>query len=198
MANSSAFRTSHTLLEQLHRGVDEGAWNRLVDLYHPLLKSWVLRHGIQPTDADDLIQEVLVVLLREIPSFKHNENPGAFRTWLRRILVNRIRNHWRKQNRHRATGGSNLAAWLGELEDPQSRLTQIWDREHNSHVVRHLLETIETRFDPNTRLIFRRMVIEGAKGREVALELNLPISTVFDAKSRVMRELRRLGKGLID
>ena len=36
-----------------------------------------------------------MVLLRELPSFRHRQQRGAFRSWLTRIVVNRLRNFWR-------------------------------------------------------------------------------------------------------
>ena len=44
------------------------------------------RH-IRPSDVDDLVQEVLAVVLRELPQFEHNGRTGAFRRWLRTILL---------------------------------------------------------------------------------------------------------------
>jgi DNA-directed RNA polymerase specialized sigma24 family protein len=65
-------------------------------------------------------------------------------------------------------------------------------------LIARLLKLIEPQFSESTRTAFRRLAMDGAKGREVAAELNLSLSAVFDAKSRVTRELRRLGKGMID
>lgn len=84
--------TSLTLLEQLGEQSDEHSWSRLYELYSPLLRAWLGRYEVQTADADDLIQEVLMVVSRELPDFRHNGRTGAFRNWLRRILVNRLRN----------------------------------------------------------------------------------------------------------
>lgn len=190
--------TSLTLLEQLREQSDENGWGRLLELYRPLLQSWLGRYEVQATDADDLIQDVLMVVLRELPNFQHNQQTGAFRNWLRRILVNRLRNFWRQRGRDVVGAGSEIARKLNEFEDPHSQLTQVWDREHNQFLIARLFKLIEPQFSETTRTAFRRLALDGAKGREVAAELNLSLSAVFDAKSRVTRELRRLGKGMID
>jgi RNA polymerase sigma-70 factor (ECF subfamily) len=197
MSNAERNDTSLTLLEQLNRAGDEASWDRLVDLYSPLLRSWLLRYDVQPADADDLIQDVLLTVTKELSGFAHNQQTGAFRNWLRRIVVNRLRNFWRKRGRD-VVGGSDLAHRLSELEEPQGELSQIWDREHNLHLVRQLFELIEPKFSDTTRTAFRRLTLDGATGDEVAQELGITLSAVFNAKSRVLRELRRLGKGLID
>src|SRR2546430_9892229 len=87
--------TSVSLLQQLREQPNGDAWRRLVELYTPLLRQWLSRNGMQSSDIDDLTQEVLAVVVRELPQFQHNQRVGAFRRWLRTILVNRLRNYWR-------------------------------------------------------------------------------------------------------
>jgi DNA-directed RNA polymerase specialized sigma24 family protein len=48
-------------------------------------------------DVDDLVQEVLGVVVRELPRFDHAGRPGSFRAWLRAVTVNRLRTSWRSQ-----------------------------------------------------------------------------------------------------
>src|SRR5215831_187155 len=55
--------TSVSLLQRLRHQPDPGSWQRLVDLYTPLLRDWLRRAALQPQDADDLIQDVFGVLV---------------------------------------------------------------------------------------------------------------------------------------
>ena len=91
--------TSLSLLDRLRASPDDADWSRLVEVYAPLLRGWLTRADVQPNDADDLVQEVLLVVHRELPAFQHNQRPGAFRCWLRRIVVHRLRNFWRSRGR---------------------------------------------------------------------------------------------------
>ena len=178
---------------------DDADWSRLVEVYSPLLRAWLLRYDVQAADADDLVQEVLLVVHRELPSFQHNRQPGAFRSWLRRIVVYRLRNFWRSRGRLVAVGSdSELEERLRQLEDDSSVLSQHWDPEHNLAVVRKLLEMLESRFTESTRLVFRRLVLDEADADTVAAETGQSLNAIFTAKSRVLRELRRLGAGMVD
>src|SRR5436190_4898238 len=127
--------TSLSLLDHLCQAPSAESWDRLVAAYSPLLHSWIGRYDVQTADADDLVQDVLLVVMRELPSFRHSQQPGAFRTWLRRIVVNRLRNFWRSRGRaaERGSGGDDLSGRLDELEDPRSQGSQLWDREHDRH-----------------------------------------------------------------
>lgn len=191
--------TSLSLLDRLRKSSDEADWSRLVEAYSPLLRAWLVRYDVQTADADDLVQDVLVVVHRELPSFQHNHRPGAFRSWLRQIVVYRLRNFWRSRGRLIAVGSdTDLEEQLRQLEDDSSVLSQSWDREHNLAVARKLLEMIESRFTDSTRLVFRRLVLDGADADTVSAETGQSLNAIFTAKSRVLRELRRLGAGLVD
>jgi RNA polymerase sigma-70 factor (ECF subfamily) len=191
--------TSASLLERLSDRPDGAAWRRLVDLYTPLLRGWLGRHGLQACDVEDLVQDVLAVVVRELPHFRHNRRTGAFRRWLRTILVHRLRDFWRaRQLRPQPAGGDRWQHLLEHLSDPDDPLSRLWDEEHDRHVVRLLLERIEGDVTPSTWQAFRRVVVEGRDEETVAAELGLSVNAVFIAKSRVLSRLRREGDGLLD
>ena len=191
--------TSATLLERLNDRSDSVAWRRLVDLYSPLINAWLRRHGVPAEDAEDLTQEVLEIVVREVSRFRHNGRVGAFRTWLRTITINCLRQSLRSRRfRVQATGSPDITMMLDQLEDPASNLSQRWDREHDQHVLERLLELIEPDFRPATWKAFRRQIIDGASAETVAAELGLTVNAVLIAKSRVLSHLRRNAAGLVD
>jgi RNA polymerase sigma factor (sigma-70 family) len=190
--------TPVSLLERLRLRPDAADWQRLVDLYRPLLESWLRRQGVQPADADDLVQDVLTVLPRELPRFQRVRQ-GAFRSWLRGILANRLRGFWRdRRHRPQAAGDSDFAHLLEQMEDPASDLSRRWDEEHDAHVIQQLLSSIEHEFTPATWQAFRRQVLDEARAAVVAAELGISVNAVLIARSRVLRRLRREARDLID
>ncbi len=191
--------TSATLLERLNDRSDSVAWRRLVDLYSPLIKAWLRQHGVSASDAEDLTQDVLGVVVHEVARFRHNGRVGAFRTWLRAVTTNCLRRSWRSRRRRvEAASPPDLVALLDQLEDPASDLSRRWDREHDQHVLARLLELIEPDFEATTWQAFRRQVIDGVQARAVAAELCMTVNAVLIAKSRVLNTLRRNAHGLID
>ncbi|HEV3118237.1 MAG TPA: sigma-70 family RNA polymerase sigma factor [Gemmataceae bacterium] len=191
--------TSISLLERLRLQPDEGSWKRLVDLYVPLIRGWLRRYDVSPEDAEDLAQDVMALVVREIPDFQHNQQPGAFRKWLRTITVNRLRMLWRaRQGKAAASGNSDVLQMLDQLEDPNSGLSRVWDEQHNQHVARRLMEMIQPQFAPATWKAFRRVVLDGQKPAVVAAEFGISVNAVLLAKSRVLRRLRQEMRGLTD
>ena len=190
--------TRQTLLLRARAGESE-AWQRLVALYQPLIHKWVLRSGVHAQDADDLTQEVLAVLVKELSRFTHAGRAGSFRNWLRTITVNRARKFWQSGRcRTQAVGGSGVLEVLAQLEDANSELSTQWNADHDLHVYCRLLDFLDQEFEPATVRIFRRLVLDGASAAEVAAELNMSVAAVYASKSRVLKRLREEAKGLLD
>jgi RNA polymerase sigma-70 factor (ECF subfamily) len=192
-------QTPVSLLERLRLKPDEaGVWDRLFQLYRPLLERWMHRFALQAADRDDLVQDIFLVLLRELPRFQHSGHPAAFRKWLRLITVHRCQDRLRAGKVRAAGGGEQLAKALEELATPDSELARRWDEEHNRHIVRRMLELIAVEFEPVTQQAFRRLVLEDGDARTVASELGLSVNAVYIAKSRVLQRLRQEIRGLVD
>ena len=191
--------TSASLLDRLRRQPDEASWKRLVELYTPLLRGWLRRNLVAHEDVQDLVQDVLEILVRELPRFRYDRQRGSFRGWLRTLTVNRLRMFWRaRKGRALATGDSALARKLDDLEDPHSALSQLWDREHDRHVAHRLLELIEPEFEATTWQAFRRLTLDSAAPTTVAAELGISLNAVYLAKYRVLHRLRQEIAGLTD
>lgn len=189
--------TSVSLLDRLRDPGDAHSWRRLVELYTPLLHRWLRRAGLQETDVSDLVQEVLTVLVRELPQFRYDPERGAFRAWLRTITTNRLRAFLRSRRTGPRAAGE-FDSLLDQLQDPHSELSRQWDREHDEHVVGRLLDLIQPDFEESTWAAFRRVALDGVKPARAAAELELTVNAVFIAKSRVMRRLRQEMAGLSD
>ncbi|MEM8667075.1 MAG: sigma-70 family RNA polymerase sigma factor [Planctomycetota bacterium] len=191
--------TSVSLLNQLRHSPESESWTRLVDLYAPLLRTWLRKYDVQGSDAEDLVQEVLFAVSKDLATFEHQGQPGAFRAWLKGILINRLRNFWRARDRRRETpGDSKINQLLAEMENPSSELSRLWNDEHDRYVLRQLLQLAEPHFTPSTWSAFYRVALKGERPREVASEMQISLNAVVTAKSRVLRRLRWEAEGLVD
>lgn len=186
-------QTPESLLDRLRRRPTPHDWRRLHDLYRPLIGGWLARVPGLGDEAQDLCQDVLVVVFRELAGFERRGS-GAFRAWLRAITVNRVRSFLR--SRRPLTG--EAAAFLDRLEDPHSDLSRQWDADHDRHVLDCLLGAAEPDFAPQTWEAFRRFALEARPAAAVAAELGTTENAVLLAKSRVLRRLREEAGGLID
>jgi len=190
--------TSASLLERLRTSPDEATWRRLDDLYRPLIHRWLLRDPSLRDEAEDIVQEVMGVLVRELPGF-HRQRKGSFRRWLRTITAHRLSAYYRsRKNRPVALGSPLEQSPLMQLSDPDSELSHQWDQEHDRYVLFRLMELITPLFEPTTLAAFRRVAVEGASPAQATEELGLSLNAVLLAKSHVLSRLRQEAQGLID
>jgi RNA polymerase sigma-70 factor (ECF subfamily) len=194
-------QTPASLLDCLREHPDDNeAWQRFDDIYRPLLRAWLGRYSLQPYDLEDIVQEVLTTVLSELrPApgsravFRYDPARGRFRSWLRQILANRLREFWDARKRAPVFAEDVL----NQLEDPNSELSRRWDREHDQHVIRRLLAQLEPDFRPATWQAAQRQ-FAGEDPKTVAAALGLSLDAVYLAKSHVLKRLRAAGRGLFD
>ena len=141
--------TSVSLLDRLKVArPDASDWNRLQGIYLPLIRRWTARVPGLGDEADDLAQDVFLVVVRELPRFERRRE-GSFRAWLRKVTVNQTRSHWRRRRRMPAVGLDPAVGFLDRLEAPDGDLAREWDRDHDRHVFERLLAIVQPDFQPD-------------------------------------------------
>src|SRR5688572_8669122 len=80
--------TRASLIVRLPDQADARAWDEFADVYAPLVYRLARRHGLQPADADDLVQEVFSSVARSVEAWLARDSRGPFRAWLLRIAKN--------------------------------------------------------------------------------------------------------------
>jgi RNA polymerase sigma-70 factor (ECF subfamily) len=190
--------TSTSLLDRLRDSPDDEAWRRLDTLYRPLILRWLLRDPSLKNDADDIAQEIMDVVCREVVGFTRRQT-GSFRKWIRTITSYRVHNYYRQRKaRVKTLHAGPEEEWLTQLADDRSELARRWDQEHNEHIVQQLLAMVAREFSDVEVGAFRRQVFDLAKPGDVARELQVSLNVVYLAKSRILARLREIGKGLLD
>jgi len=190
--------TRITLLNRLRDTTGGSAWAEFAQVYDALILNWLQQQQVQDADAEDVRQEVMATVFKEIEGFEHNGRPGAFRNWLRKITSNRLHRVWQKRDRRGVKDAANLSQLGEELADDTSRLTLIWEKQHNRYVIRHLLGELSKRFSNNSIAAFRRITLEEESAKLVAEDLEMTLGAVRVAQHRVLKALKEIGAGLID
>ena len=96
--------TSKTLLGRISREGCDDSWRLFVAVYRPFILKCIVARNIADSDAEDLCQDTLTQVFKGIGGFRHNGRPGAFRTWLRKIVTQQVWSHVQKiEQQARAT-----------------------------------------------------------------------------------------------
>lgn len=184
------FSTSTSLLRRLQANQAE-AWQRLVDLYGPLIWHWCRQADLQPEDRADVFQQVFQSVFRKIGDFRRDSHQGTFRGWLLVMTQNRIRDHFRRQARQApAAGGTDAHRRFLALEDPDDDSQATSSFHPVSHLLHRTLEAIRPEFEPQTWQAFWQTSVEGQNSTEAAQALGMTPGAVRKAKARVLARLR--------
>jgi len=190
--------TSVSLLERIASHSQDKDWDRLLSIYRPFIDSQVRRYPQLIDQADDISQEIAMVLVRELPQFQRQRD-GSFRVWLRQVAVNQIRNASRKQKGQPIPLGNSptLDEQLDDLSNPASIASKRWDDEHDREVLRRVIEIVREEVNPTHWIAFQAHVLDGKSADLVSREMGITINLVHLAKSRITKRMQSEVKGLI-
>ncbi|MFK7767464.1 MAG: RNA polymerase sigma factor [Mariniblastus sp.] len=191
--------TRLSLIDEVKRGESPEAWEQFSEIYDSLIAHWLRREGIQAADVADVSQEVLTAVFTQVQKFEHNGNVGAFRCWLRRITANRLRRVWSKKSRQQQHGSEvNLADLADQISDDRSRMSRVWDEEHNTFLINKLLDSIRQKFNAKHLAAFRRVSLEGEDAQAVADEFSMSLGAVRVAQHRILKTLKQIAGSMLE
>ena len=193
MSPGSADSVSSSLLVRA-RANDRTAWERLADLFTPVVYTWVRRGGVPEADAEDVVQDVFLEVSRGLNGF-HRDQPGdTFGGWLR-VLTRRRTCDYHRRGHLAGAGGSTARVLLEQVPDTLVDTDPTDDP--TAEVVRRGLDLIRDEFEPRTWQAFQAVAVAERPAADVAAELGLSVGAVYMAKSRVLKRLRAELDGLV-
>ena len=172
----------HDLIASAQAG-NESAFAALFEKYKRVVYSLSLRILRVPADAEDVTQDVFLLLFRKISMFR---GESAFSTWLYRLTTNAALSRLRRgdmknrscETEDRGTGGASET----RTGAPDPRLRHCVDR--------LTLEQAISGLPSNYRSVFALYVVHGYKHREIAKMLNCSISNSKSQLHKARQALR--------
>jgi RNA polymerase sigma factor (sigma-70 family) len=189
MASSPTTRQS--LIVRLHDRRDLQAWEEFVALYSPLIRSVARAKGLQDADACEVVQDVMIAIVKAIPNYECSSQIGSFRRWLTTIARNKTLNRLTRvpvdvAKRSADVEMGDLSCSIVQSESNQHILDSDWKKQIFVLAAQH----VRARIQPATWSAFWMTAIEDRSGEDVAKELGLSIGAVYVARSRVLAKIR--------
>lgn len=193
--------TRRSLLTRLKKWDDQASWQVFFDTYWKLIYGVALRAGLSESEAQDVVQDTVVSVARQMPRFKYDPALGSFKTWLLLIVRRRITDHLRKHYRQVKTveaepGNTSRTGLLERIADPKVDLESVWNEEWKQRLFEAALRRIKSRVEPKHFQIFDCYVLKEWPVKDVAAAFDVSTAQVYLIKHRVSnlltRELKRL------
>jgi RNA polymerase sigma-70 factor (ECF subfamily) len=182
-------KTRASLLGRLEASpAPAAAWDDFVRVYGAPVHRWCRDHGLQPADAADVAQEVLVRFWRQSARFRYDPR-STFRGYLRAIVRHAVADwHSERRGPHAAgcDSGFDALAQVPARDDLAARLEEAFDTERLSLA----MHEVRNRVQPHTWRAFQLQVIEQCPGVDVAAQLGVDVNVVYVARHKVMRMIR--------
>ena len=190
METDPTSRTRETLLGRLRQNpTDQTAWGEFVERYSPQVYGWCRGWRLQDADAQDVTQEVLVILARRMATFDYDPT-RSFRAWLKTVT----QHAWgefvaRRQRAGLGSGDSQVGDLLQNVEAREDLLARL-NREFDHELLDEAMARVRLRVEPRTFEAFRLTALEGLSGAAAAERIPMQVAQVFVAKRRVQKMLQ--------
>jgi RNA polymerase sigma-70 factor (ECF subfamily) len=148
--------------------------------FYQLMLGVCQRYVHNKADAEDLVQEGFIKVLNELGSFK---GKGSLEGWIRRVMVNNVLMHLRKNRKEFAFDDMETIA-VDEVDEPAdgtiSHGEQIMDEDFSQEELVEIIHTLPSGYGK----VLNMYVIDNFKHREIAKMLNISEGT---SKSQLNR-----------
>ena len=189
--------TRYSLLSRLQNWDDQQSWKTFFDTYWRLIYSIALKSGLTEAEAQDVVQETIICVAKDINKFKRDRALGSFKGWLRNLTRWRIADQLRKRKpdppaSETPSDGDSASADPAEIPDPAGdQLERLWEAEWQSNLMEAALERVKRRVREEHYQMFDLNVVRHWPPNRVARTLDVNVAQVYLAKYRIMALLKK-------
>ncbi len=162
---------------------DESAWCEFVDYYGPIIYRWCLYRKIQESDAEDIMQQVLLRLARNLPRFQYDPSK-SFRAWVKTLTYHAYVDFLAEKSPNCIDAGVwDILSTVGAREELLKHIEDEFDLE----ILELAMQRVRSRVEPATWDVFRLTALENRPAAEVGVMLGKQVSTVYALRSKVQK-----------
>jgi len=191
--------TRRSLVERLTNWNDQKNWQEFFNAYSRLIHSTARRAGLADAEAQDVVQETILTVAKNIDRLKYDPALGSFKGWLLNITRWRIADQFRKRERpgiHRSPQHSapetDRTRTIERIADPAGGdLEAAWNSEWQQNLLEAALQRVKRKVNPKQYQIFDCYALKQWPATKVVRELGVNIAQVYLARHRVSALLKK-------
>lgn len=193
--------TRQSLLSRLRDWDDHGSWQEFFDTYWRLIHGLAMKCGLTDSEAQDVMQETMLSVAKQMPGFKYDPALGSFKGWLLQITRRRIADQLRKRGRlgiPASAHSPNVPRATAQGPDPDDRtatveripdpagptLERLWEEEWQRNLMRSALKRVKRRVTAKQFQMFDLYVTQQWPMDLVTSTLGVSAARVYMANRR--------------
>jgi RNA polymerase sigma factor (sigma-70 family) len=189
--------TRLSLIERLRDLDDHGSWQEFFDTYWKLIYCAAVKGGLSDAEAEDVVQETIIGIARNMENFRYQPEICSFKGWLMCVTRCRIIDHLRKtpERKHAfvplptdteiAEGGPLTLDTAADLA-----FEDLWDEEWHKNLLEAALERVKRKVAPEHYQIFYLHSLKGMPARDIGELLGVSLAKVYVVRHRVARLIK--------
>jgi len=200
--------TRHSLLSRLKDCDDQESWKEFFDTYGRLIHRIAVKAGLTNAEAQDVVQETVIIAARKLPGFKYDPAIGSFKSWLLLITRRRIEKQLKKRMPTKPdqtaglsgaeqvaavpSGDTRRTSTVERVPDPKGfDLDAAWSAEWEVNLWNSALARVKSQLKPKQFQMFDLYVLKEWPVKEVARALGVSSTHVYVNKHRVAALLKK-------
>lgn len=203
MSRHPSITTRSLLLERLKNIADDEGWREFAGIYREFIRRLALKARLTDDEAEDVVQEVLVSVARNIRGFNYDPKVSSFRHWLTNVIRWRIADQHKRRMREATFIRSDeldekrRTELVHQIPDPRAvapgdDLELEWGRA----ILTKALARVKRRIKPKQYQIYYLATMKEKPVAEVCRRLKVNRGQVYLAKLRVGRLVEKELKAL--
>lgn len=191
-------KTRITLLERLRNGTDQLSWEDFFARYWPLIFSSAKFRGCSDNTAEEVVQDVMLVVFQQKDVFRYDPERGRFRDWLGTVVKNKVAEHRRRPAERERPVDPGQDQALGQIASEDLGPDEAWEAAYENALLTVLLDRVRQETNPKTYLAFELSALGELSGKQVSELTGMSRNAVYKSYKRVLKRLTELGASYRD
>lgn len=184
--------TRASLILRLRNLDDVAAWDEFADVYGRVVFRVGRNRGLQPADAENLVQEVLFAVARSVAQWLERNDRGRFRAWLLRIARNEATDIVTSRATRSLGHDEHTAAQVLNALPARDDISTQLELEYERAVFQWAADKVQATVAPQTWQAFWLTHVEGLSIEAAASQLQTRTANIYFGRSRVMARIKEL------
>ena len=198
---SKDYSTRMTLIQRIQQNhEDETSWEDFVESYKNYIYVIISNFNLKPDLNEDLLQNVLIRLWKDLPKFEYRPGQCKFRTWLSLVTRNIVKDYLKSKagnNSKKEVQYETALDHMNRVSEPE--VEKMAEREWKVFIAEKAYDNIKDELSDKVRAVFD-LAMKDVSDEEIEKQIGIAASSVRVYKQRarnaLIKEITRLNREL--